>query len=94
MGQRNPDRYSMRERRPSAETLSRMIAGHWAVISSCRQCGLQMVVDLALLARLKGPNFSLWNRKAPCRRIGCPGFVVFRGKAPGMTGFEELAAPD
>jgi hypothetical protein len=41
-----------------------------------------MAVDLGLIERLRGPEFSLWNRQAPCRRLGCAGRVEFQGKPP------------
>ncbi len=94
MGHRNPDRVPISIRRQRCETVAQMQRDHWDVISHCEKCGLSMVVDLALVARVTGPETSLWNRKNRCRRIGCQGWVEFQAKAPGMVMYEPLAAPD
>jgi hypothetical protein len=69
-----------------------MIRGQWDVISKCLSCGLMMSVDSALVARVKGPKTSLWNRTQRCKRIACRGVVDFVAKAPGMVMHEPLAA--
>ena len=51
-------------------------------------------VDLGVIARISGPNTSLWNRKARCKKVGCVGFVEFQAKAPGMAWHEVLATPE
>ncbi len=94
MGHRNPDRVPLRMRRGRAESVDAMRRQNWEVISHCGRCGLMMPVDLALVAKVKGAAYSLWNRKARCRRLGCTGFVTFQAKAPGMIGFEDLSADD
>ena len=48
------------------------------MITCCTTCGLKIQADLARIEREKGPEFSLWDRTAPCRRLGCPGFVEFQ----------------
>jgi len=70
-----------------------MAAQRWDVISRCQSCGLIMTVDLATIGKVRGPAFSLWNRKSRCRRLGCSGIVEFQAKAPGMTVHERLEAP-
>jgi hypothetical protein len=70
-----------------------MLAQRWDVLSVCRKCGLTMSVDLRVIAAIRGPQFSLWNRKSRCRRVGCNGVVNFQAKAPGMAWHEELDAP-
>ena len=52
-----------------------------------------MRVNLAVLIRVSGPDLSLWNRKARCRRVGCLGHVEFQGKAPGTSFHSALNAP-
>jgi hypothetical protein len=95
MGSINRDRVPMGHRRRRSETVADIIIrDRWEVISWCQVCGLSMVLDLALVARISGPQTSLWNRKARCRRIACPGFVEFNGKAPEMSGYKPLAAPN
>jgi hypothetical protein len=91
MGQRNPDRVSIRQRYARARDVAEMAKAGWDVISVCRQCGLQMQVDLKLIAYVSGPRTSLWNRYARCRRLLCGGVVEFHAKAPGMAWHERLA---
>lgn len=93
MGSRNPDRVPLAYRRRKCESVADMAAQRWDVISHCRKCELMMAVDLRMIARVRGPNFSLWNRKSRCRRIGCGGVVEFQAKAPGMNWHEALEAP-
>ena len=69
MGHRNPDRVPLHVRRNRGETVGKMIAEKWDVISICRTCQLIMQVDLRMIVLAKGPNVSLWNRKARCRRL-------------------------
>lgn len=92
MGHRNPDRVPLSYRRERCETVGQMQRDGWEVVSCCQVCGLVMRVDLAALIKLRGPNLSLWNRKARCRRVGCLGHVAFQGRAPGMTFHEALTA--
>lgn len=93
MGSRNPDRVPLAYRRRRCETVTQMIAQRWDVLSCCERCRLQMVVDLQMIARVRGPAFSLWNRRSHCRRVGCGGVVSFMAKAPGMAWHEPLDAP-
>jgi hypothetical protein len=94
MGSRNADRIPLSARYTLGDTVEKMIARRWDVISHCRQCGLTMVVDLKVITKVSGPRTSLWNRTQRCRRIGCNGLVTFQAKAPGMTGFEPLRTYD
>ena len=94
MGARNPETLPIRAWRAQAETRGQMFSGGWSVISICRTCGLSMDVNLGDMIKLKGPNLSLWNRKAPCRKHGCRGFVVFQGRPPRVTRYQDLAAPE
>jgi len=57
----------------------------WDIIAVCQTCGLQMQADLARIELEKGPEFSLWDRSAPCRRLRCPGFVEFHAKPPNSV---------
>ena len=70
-----------------------MRAAGWDVISKCHACGLMMAVNLRLVARVSGPVTSLWNRKEPCRRIGCGGFVDFLARVPPRGDYQQLVAP-
>ena len=94
MGHRNPDRVSIQQRYARGRTVADMAREHWEVISVCRTCGLMMLADLKLIAYVKGPNVSLWNRRARCRRLLCGGVVEFHAKAPGMPGHDRLVIDD
>jgi hypothetical protein len=82
VGRKNFDRWPPEAWRRSAENVARMRAKGWTVLAYCPVCQLTMAVDLGLIERLRGPEFSLWNRQAPCRRLGCAGRVEFQGKPP------------
>lgn len=58
----------------------------WPVHAACMVCGLQMKVDLARLERTRGPGFVLWGRTSDCRRLHCPGKVVFMARPPRAEG--------
>jgi hypothetical protein len=94
MGQKNADRIPLSYRRARCETVEAMRRDGWDVISKCGGCGLVMQVDLALVARISGPETSLWNRKARCRRLGCTGVVEFQARVPGVAWHEPLRADD
>ena len=59
-----------------------MRAAGWVVTAYCPECKLVIAADPRLVERLGGADFSLWNRQAPCRWLGCPGRVEFQGKPP------------
>lgn len=92
MPRRNPARIPLAARRPVCESVDDMRRLGWDVISRCPTCGLVMRVDLSALATLRGPSFSLWNRKARCRRLGCTGHASFQARAPDMAWHDELRA--
>jgi hypothetical protein len=95
MGQRNLDRISARQWRSMKriETVADMIREGWNVVSRCKRCGLEMQVQLGVIALVSGPQTSLWNRKARCRRLFCEGQVAFYGRPPGRQSHDELTAP-
>lgn len=82
MGSKNLDRWSREDWRAHTRTVGEMAARGWHVFSRCESCHLAMVVDLKLVAYVSGPQVVLWNRRAPCRRMGCTGIVRFHGKPP------------
>ena len=82
MGHKNFDRWPPEAWRRGAESVGRMRANGWTVLAYCPVCNLTISVDLRLIEQLKGEAFSLWNRQAPCRRLGCKGRVEFQGKPP------------
>ena len=92
MGSKRPDNVPMVIWRGGCEAVGQMRDQGWQVISKCQACGLQMVVSLPDLVALLGPDFSLWNRRPPCKRIGCTGRVAFLAKPPRCYQYRELAA--
>jgi hypothetical protein len=94
MGSKNLDRLPVAAWRMKYPTVAELARDRVDVISSCASCGLNMAVDLALVVRVSGASTSLWNRKAPCRRIGCSGFIEFRAKFRGTHIYQALAADD
>ena len=96
MGKRNIDRISVRQWRElkHIETVADMLREGWDVVSRCGTCGLEMQAQLEIIALVSGPDTSLWNRKARCRRLLCQGNVRFYARPPGGQAHDELAAPD
>jgi hypothetical protein len=70
-----------------------MIEQRWDVLAKYTKCELLTRVDLTVVARIRGPDFSLWNRRSRCRRVGCTGAVAFQAKTHDMTWHEQLDAP-
>jgi hypothetical protein len=93
MGSRNPDRVPIAYRRRRCESVGDMIRQGWDVHSKCQGCQHLFRVNLKMIARVKGADFSLWNRRERCKRLGCTGFMVFQGKTPDMSWHEPLDAP-
>lgn len=58
----------------------------WPVHAVCLTCGLQMTVDLARIERERGPDFVLWGKSGPCRRLRCTGKVMFMVEPPKSNG--------
>lgn len=94
MGARKPENIPLTERHHQGATVGLMIHHGWAVISVCRGCQLQMMVRLDWIARISGPHISLWNRRAPCRRLLCKGATEFHAMAPGMNRYEPMTIDD
>lgn len=94
MGAKNLDRIPVSAWRVKYPTVAELARDRVDVISSCASCGLNMAVDLALVARVSGAATSLWNLKRPCRRIGCSGHVEFRAKFHGTHIYQALTADD
>ena len=83
MGRRNLDRYRPEDWRDAAPTVRAAIDNRWRVFTECEVCELRIVADLKRIASVKGPNYRLWGQTARCRRMGCPGQVVFHAQPPG-----------
>lgn len=100
MGARNIDRITASGWRQKCEFVWEMIAEAWRVEAYCPLCFDRRRVDLVELARRRGPEFSLWNVRAPCRRDrirGCRGEVVFMARPlagiPAFALSEHRIAP-
>ena len=93
MSFRKPERRPPEFWRGRAETVTQMQALHWDVTTECASCRLEMRVDLAVVALAAGPETSLWNRRQPCRRLGCTGFVTFHARPPELLRPIRLEAP-
>ena len=78
--------------RGGCETVQEMIDDNWVVYSVCHNCRTRQHVNLRLMRQACGAEFSLWNRRPPCKVVGCKGAVVFEGKAPAMSQPRELRA--
>lgn len=92
MGSRNIDRIPIGARRRNAESVGAMLAGGWEVEAWCGVCGIKLRVELAGIVAAKGASYSLWDRRARCRRVGCQGRVRFHGRPPGAPGFSPLVS--
>jgi hypothetical protein len=82
VGHKNFERWPPIAWRRSAETVGQMRGAHWQVFAYCRTCHLTVTVDLRVIELARGADFSLWNRQAKCRRLGCGGPVEFQGQPP------------
>jgi len=85
VGRKNLDRYSAADWRRAAPTVQAVIENRWRVYTECEVCELRMVADLPRIANAKGRAFSLWGQTAKCRRMGCPGRVIFHAQPPGAN---------
>lgn len=63
-------------------TVAGMIDAQERVIWSCRACNAWGLADLLEIQRQKGPTYSLVDRTAPCRIVGCGGRVGFHYGSP------------
>lgn len=64
------------------ETVGRMLARGARVTWRCDvvPIGHSGTVDLAAIVAAKGPDFTLNNRRPPCRQPGCPGQAIFEDR--------------
>ena len=94
MGAKNIDRYSPSDWRSGAETVEAMLTRGWEVTTRCDRCRVEQLASLTLIARLKGPHFSLWNQSTACKVLRCGGRLRFFGRPPRLHSAFELSAPD
>ena len=95
MSSRNLDRISMIEWRGRCETVRDMMQAGWRHVVARREaCRSDFAVDLAKVAREKGPATSLWNRRQACPRPDCPGEVQFAVRIPRLYTYQLMVAGD
>ena len=94
MGRRNPDRWSPTDWRRGHETVAQMLEAGWEVTTKSGRCGVEQIATLRLIARLKGPTFSLWNKRTPCKVVRCGGALSFRARPHGVYEAFELFSAD
>lgn len=76
-GRNSGRRYPMEWQAP----ISGMLKHGTQVRASCHRCSAWTPVDLREVVRVKGLEYSLWDKNAHCRTEGCDGIVSFHGKA-------------
>lgn len=83
-----------------AWTVAEISARGWPVEAQCRTCQDRFRVRLDVVARMRGPSFSLWGKHARCPRVRCEGRVLFYVRPRGadreflMLGFGPPARAD
>lgn len=90
MGTKKVESIPIAEWRPVVATVGDMIQEGWRVQAHCFHCGLEMPVDLEVVAKLRGRSTTLWDRSSRCRRKGCRGRMKFEARVPGAHWFREL----
>jgi len=85
VGRKNLDRYTDGDWRAAAPTVQAAIENRWRVFTECEVCELRILADLKRIQAAKGSGYRLWGQTAKCRRMGCPGRVVFHAQPPGTT---------
>lgn len=93
MGRKNPDRYTDADWRNAGSTVEALITNGWPVHTQCQVCDLRMEADLRRIAIAKGRRFSLWGAEPRCRRMGCPGRVLFYVRPHGAFSAICMTAP-
>ena len=62
----------------------------FAVKAVCRKCKTDQVVDLSIVAAMRGRGFSLIGKTGRCKIYGCGGETIFLWKSGGGTPFRPL----
>ena len=92
MGATKPDNVPMLKWRSGCETVGQMIERNWLVITRCTRCRTEMRVPLKAVVRVRGRNFSLWNRRPRCLVVGCGAPMIYRAMPPGCSTYHDLEA--
>lgn len=85
MGRKNRDRYTLADWKEACPTVGAIRRARWVVTACCPVCDLEIVANLELIEREKGPDFSLWGKTTPCRRRYCEGEAAFFVQPPGAV---------
>lgn len=99
MGTKSPENIPAVEWRRLAETVGEMIAHRWEVRSYCPACHTYLETELRFIVQTTGPDTSLWNRQARCRRrlhggaVPCNGRVRFEARPRQRVTYFVLEAP-
>lgn len=80
--------------RPAFETVERMAKAGWGLRTRCDKCRLELNLSWRVVIMVLGPNYSLWNRKARCRKVMCSGHTIFLGRHHPRAHWEALTASD
>ncbi len=59
----------------------------------CDRCDGTWTVDLHKLEKIKGRDYSLYNRRSPCKREDCTGTVKFSANRIGSGMWPVKLAP-
>jgi len=74
-----------------AQTIGAMLDSNANVKAACTKCGVHQAVDLAKLIAAKSRDYSLVNRRCPCRLTpGCKGWNRFHYSASHSTPLRPL----
>lgn len=60
------------------------------VQAMCGKCNTAFRVEVELLIKAQGRNYSLINKRGKCRRMNCNGRVVFMYSAGPATPFQTM----
>lgn len=83
MGYKKPTMRGLAHHLSTPTTISQMRRDHWVVMARCTTCQLDLRLDLGILIRLNGPDLTLFGRDCRCRRMACPGRMIFMATPPG-----------
>lgn len=71
-------------------TLGDMARRGWSLTAHCRSCRLAMAVDLDVVMKAKGRDWSPWGRTARCRRLHCTGRMGLRAYSPRAGEYVDI----
>lgn len=93
MGSRNLDRIPITERRRHGETVGQMRVNGWKIRTHCDACRVAVNIALDPIIAMRGPLYSLWDRRMKCPNAACNAKAWIAAKAPGMAVYQLLVTP-